>query len=586
MLECIYGLSPRGRLSGPGEPFALQCAYPLQRIEVNESAFRLLSALDGATPLHALVAPGAPVAPALGAFLESLVTRGCLTARYRAVPAFPFGQRPARPAAGMPAQPAAPSIEVVIPVLDNAAGLARCLAALAALDYPRRRWSVTIVDDGSAQPVEPRVGPLPAGLPLLRWIRLPANVGPASARNAALFARGGGTPSALVAFTDSDCVPGVRWLTSLAAAFDEPVPEEPLPDEPAPDAPAAGEPVQEPPGLAAVGGQVRGLSGRGWLAQYEDACASLNLGRAGGPVGAAGDRLSYLPTCNLIARRAALESVGGFTPGLRLGEDVDLMWRMRVRGWDAFYLPGDNEPAGGVATQGGAVPVANTVPPECTVPLENPEYTVPLENTVPLGITVLPDNTVRHEYRDRLVPFLRRKAAYARSEAWLRRRHPAHFAGRAPRIPQLALAVTGAGCLAGGGNWVAGLAAAGALLVAEGAWHGWRRREAARGWPFGSAVAALARRAAAGVLADCRTLVRQHAVLGLPLLALSPGRPAWPLWLAAILLGAAWGEGLARRPGLPLPVFCAGYTLDVLGYSAGRWLSRGAAWFAPAVRSP
>lgn len=199
---------------------------------------------------------------------------------------------------------------------------------------------------------------------------------------------------------------------------------------------------------------------------------------------------------------------------------------------------------------------------------------MPLEDTAPPGGTGLANGTVRHEYRDRLGPFLLRKAAYARSETWLRRRHPAHFGGRAPRIPNLALALTGVSCLAARGTWAAGLAAAGVLLLAEAAWHGWRQRRAAKSRPAVATVAALARRAAAGVLAGCRSLMRKHAVFGLPLLAFGSWRPAWALWLAVILMGAAWGEFLARRPALPLPVFCAGYTLDALGYSSGLWLSR------------
>jgi len=591
MLERIYGLSPRARLSGSGEPFALLCAYPLQRIEVNESAYRILGALDGATALHELVAP---VAPALVAFLELLVTRGCLTVRYRAVPT-PAGRDTAvrdtagrdtaardtsasnmavrLSTAGLAASPPptglAPSVEVVIPVLDNAAGLARCLAALAALDTPRDRWSITVVDDGSAPPVEPRVGVLPAGLPALRWIRLATNQGPASARNAALFTPGGGMPSQLVAFTDSDCVPGAQWLTALTAALDEPSAASRERAEPGPGERGPGALV-----LAAVGGPVRGLSGRTWLARYEDACASLNLGRAGGPAGAPDDRLSYLPTCNLLVRREALESVGGFTPGLRMGEDVDLLWRLRARGWGAFYLPADlARPDAGTDRESGldrkSGPAHGAASGAERGPVRN-------------GL----DGTVRHEYRDRLGPFLLRKAAYARSETWLRRWHPTHFASRAALAPHGALALGGAGCLAGDGGWQVGLAAAGALLLAEAFWHGWRRREAARGWPASAALAALARRAAAGVLVACRGLARQHAVLGLLLLAAGYWRPAWALWLTGMLLAAVWGESLARRPALPWPVFCAGYVLDAFAYSTGRWLSRVAAWrVAGALRS-
>jgi hypothetical protein len=224
--------------------------------------------------------------------------------------------------------------------------------------------------------------------------------------------------------------------------------------------------------------------------------------------------------------REALTSVGGFTPGLRLGEDVDLLWRMQALGWRAFYLPA---------------------------------------------------GAVHHEYRDRLGPFLRRKAQYARSEAWLRRRHPVHYAGKARHAPDIALALLAAGILAGGRLWMGGLVAATGLLLAETAWQGWRRRDAARDWPAWMRVAALARRGLAGLLARCRAIVRNHAVLGLPLLALGAWRPAWLGEMAGILLAGAVGEALARRPGLPPLRFFAGYAMDALAYSFGRWVGEAAA---------
>ena len=42
----------------------------------------------------------------------------------------------------------------------------------------------------------------------------------------------------------------------------------------------------------------------------------------------------------LLVRRAAFEAVGGFDPGIFMyGEDVDLSWRLRARGWKLLYQP-------------------------------------------------------------------------------------------------------------------------------------------------------------------------------------------------------------------------------------------------------
>jgi hypothetical protein len=45
----------------------------------------------------------------------------------------------------------------------------------------------------------------------------------------------------------------------------------------------------------------------------------------------------YLPTAALVVRRSALAE--GFDPALRVGEDVDLVWRLVAAGWRVRYEP-------------------------------------------------------------------------------------------------------------------------------------------------------------------------------------------------------------------------------------------------------
>ncbi len=64
----------------------------------------------------------------------------------------------------------------------------------------------------------------------------------------------------------------------------------------------------------------------------------LDLGADEGEVGP--DRaVRYVPTAALVVRRAALDAVGGFAPGMRVGEDVDLVWRLVGAGWRVRYVP-------------------------------------------------------------------------------------------------------------------------------------------------------------------------------------------------------------------------------------------------------
>ena len=101
-----------------------------------------------------------------------------------------------------------PDVTVVIPVRDRQAELARCLAGLT--DEPR----VMVVDDGSRDPAAISSIAAAAGASVLRR---PVN-GEAAARNTGLAAAD--TP--LVAFLDSDCVPGPGWLDALLPHFADP----------------------------------------------------------------------------------------------------------------------------------------------------------------------------------------------------------------------------------------------------------------------------------------------------------------------------------------------------------------------------
>ena len=50
-------------------------------------------------------------------------------------------------------------------------------------------------------------------------------------------------------------------------------------------------------------------------------------------------RIAYAPAAAVLVRRRALEEVGGFDSSLRVGEDVDLVWRLVDAGWRARYEP-------------------------------------------------------------------------------------------------------------------------------------------------------------------------------------------------------------------------------------------------------
>lgn len=197
-----------------------------------------------------------------------------------------------------------PDVTVVIPVHDRADDLDRCLAALG------RTYPVIVVDDASCDPAGVREVADRHGA---RLLRLTDNRGPAGARNAGLA----DVTSALVAFVDSDTVPHGDWIACLAAHLEDPL-------------------------VAAAAPRITPLAGDGWAGRFTATRSALDLGDAPASVRPYG-RVSYVPTAALVLRRGALAPLAGspgpFDPALRVGEDVDLVWRLLAAGWRVRYQP-------------------------------------------------------------------------------------------------------------------------------------------------------------------------------------------------------------------------------------------------------
>ena len=101
---------------------------------------------------------------------------------------------------------------IIIPTFNRPGDLARCLDALAHLDYAAGDFEVIVVDDGGSADLEPLIDAHRSSLRLM-LLRQP-NSGPAAARNhGAAHASG-----QFLAFVDDDCVPLKGWLRALDAA--------------------------------------------------------------------------------------------------------------------------------------------------------------------------------------------------------------------------------------------------------------------------------------------------------------------------------------------------------------------------------
>ncbi|MBF6355628.1 mycofactocin biosynthesis glycosyltransferase MftF [Nocardia higoensis] len=245
--------------------------------------------------------------------------------------------------------PSTEDVTIVVPLRNNAEGLARMLAVL-------RGHHVIVVDDGSDQPVEvPRERGPRCRVTVLRHDRAK---GPAAARNAGLRA----ATTEFVAFLDSDVVPRSGWLEVVLGHFSDPE-------------------------VALVAPRVTALDAESnALARYEHTRSSLDLGRREAAVHSGG-RISYVPSAALLVRRQALLEVGGFDESLHVAEDVDLCWRLERAGRRLRY-----EPAAHVAHDHrvrfrawfgrrlfygtGAAPLAERHDPRMVSPLTVPSWTV------------------------------------------------------------------------------------------------------------------------------------------------------------------------------------------------------------------
>jgi GT2 family glycosyltransferase len=195
-----------------------------------------------------------------------------------------------------------PRVSVVVPTYRRAERCRRLLEALAAQTMPASNFEVIAVDDCSEDGTVESLQSLAERLPYkLEVLRLPANGGPARARNQGWRAASGD----LIAFIDDDCVPGPEWLIAGVQALS--------------DSDRIGV-VQgrtiPPPGHDGVG-----------LPRWHH---KQNITTA----------TPYFESCNIFYRREALAAAGGFDERIGWwGEDTSLGWGVVNRGWQRSFAP-------------------------------------------------------------------------------------------------------------------------------------------------------------------------------------------------------------------------------------------------------
>jgi GT2 family glycosyltransferase len=199
-----------------------------------------------------------------------------------------------------------PHFSVVVPTYERPAQLAACVEALARLDYPRERFEVLIVDDGSARPPRDVVKRFNDALDV-RLFEQEENAGPAAARNlGARHARG-----EFLAFTDDDCEPEPAWLRAFATRF-----------------------IEEP--ARVVGGRTfNALDGN----PYSET-SQLIIEVVYEHFNRDDTEARFFASNNFAVHAASFRDAGGFDVTFRTSEDREFCARWRSRGLALTYEPG------------------------------------------------------------------------------------------------------------------------------------------------------------------------------------------------------------------------------------------------------
>ena len=287
MIPFVYRLRREVRFEQRGHAFFVISEIPLNVVRVSETTVRILRLCDGVrTPEE--------IAWEIPAMNEGQVYKICDYFNKKAVLEAGFADH----------SDASASVTVVIPVKDREGELAECLGSVFSQDYPENRIEVIVIDDGSTD----RTRDVAA--------RFPCKLLPIGRSRGQSYSRNLGAREAhgeILAFLDSDCVASVTWLKALVPYF-------------------------QWDRVGAVGGYVDGYFQESALDRYEKAFSPLNMGKHL-MYERSNSSTMYVPTCNLLVRKAVYVETGGLREGMHVGEDVDFCWRMRKMGFGILYVP-------------------------------------------------------------------------------------------------------------------------------------------------------------------------------------------------------------------------------------------------------
>ena len=195
-------------------------------------------------------------------------------------------------------------VSVIIPAKNSQVTIKKCLDSL--LNSGCTAYELIVINDGSTDETEKIL----SGYNNIKVLKT-EGVGPSKARNIGIAqARG-----EFIAFTDADCIAGNNWLEELLKGF--------LDDKVA----GVGGSQKSPEDDTEFGKRVQEFfSIFGFASEYVKAGAGIR-------------QTNHNPSCNSIYRKAVLIEAGGFMESLWPGEDVELDYRIKKKGYRFIFNP-------------------------------------------------------------------------------------------------------------------------------------------------------------------------------------------------------------------------------------------------------
>ncbi|HIH72978.1 MAG: Glycosyl transferase [Thermococcales archaeon 44_46] len=205
-------------------------------------------------------------------------------------------------------------VSIAVPTYNRKKKLQQCLKALVNQNYPKERYEIIVVDDGSTDGTYEFLQEKRKEIQNLRVLRQ-QNKGPAAARNLGIKnARG-----EIIFFVDDDVIVPNNWIREFLNVF------------------------SKYPEVVAVSGYVEApeeILKKNIFARYEAYMSRLAYNMP---------RTIYIgsfetfggATCNVAYKREVLEEVGGFdeTFPVAAGEDADLKLRIALKGYKFAFIP-------------------------------------------------------------------------------------------------------------------------------------------------------------------------------------------------------------------------------------------------------